>query len=272
MNRGDYSLIFPLRGGWLSGIAFYIAVGFLAQFINSSLGMAFGVTSNAFLLSLGLPPDVASAAVHLAKAGTGAASAVSHALHGNVDRRLVLRMVFTGIAGGVLGVILLTSFPSAYLRPVVAVYLLVMGVRILVKAHAYRGHQEDETQRVKRPGLPLLAAAGGFLDAVGGGGWGPILTTTLIADGHEPRRVIGSVNTAECFVALAQTAAFAVLIGIDYWEVILGLLIGGVAAAPLAAWLVKKSKPRPMMFIVGAVIILLSLYTLWTSLEVLLAG
>ncbi|MBD3400975.1 MAG: TSUP family transporter [Candidatus Coatesbacteria bacterium] len=247
----------------------YIAVGFVAQFINTSLGMAFGVTSNAFLLSLGLPPDVASASVHLAKAGTGIASAASHLYHGNVNKQLVYRLVFTGMAGGVLGAMLLTSFPAETLKPLVGLYLLIMGGRILVKAWRYK--EESEREPLPRPLLPLLGAFGGFFDALGGGGWGPIVTTSLLSDGHEPRYVVGSVNTAECFVALAQAVTFLLLIGIDYWEIIVGMLIGGVAAAPLAAWLTKKLKARPLMFIVGGLVVLMSLRTIWLSLESLLA-
>ncbi len=247
---------------WLQMILF-VLVGFAAQIIDGALGMAYGVSSNTFLLSLGLPPAIASASVHAAEMFTTAISGLSHLKLGNVDKDLVKKLIIPGVIGGVLGAYILTALPGDQLKPFISAYLLIMGVVILVKA--YKKATESERQI---PIIPL-GLIGGFFDAVGGGGWGPVVTTTLVAGGKQPRFAIGSVNAAEFFVTISESAAFIVLIGkgmIEHWEVIIGLLTGGMLAAPCAAWMCKRIPPRALMTLVGVVIIVLSLRTIYLAL------
>jgi uncharacterized membrane protein YfcA len=252
-------------------VLLYAVIGFAAQMIDGCLGMAYGVSSNTFLLSLGLPPAAASASVHIAEVGTTAVSGISHLLLKNVDRKLILSLVFTGVLGGAAGAYLLSRLDPTYLKPAISLYLLIMGGRILWKAFR-RGRDEESEKREYRPAfLAGLGLVGGFFDAVGGGGWGPIVTTTLIANGEQPRYVIGSVNTSEFFVTVAQAATFITIMGIEYWRIIIGLLVGGVVAAPLAAWLCKKIPAKALMIVVGVVIIGLSVRTIWLGVEALLA-
>lgn len=250
----------------MAGFWFFVLIGLIAQFINSGLGMGFGVISNVVLLSLGLPPHISSAAIRLPKAISGSASAISHKLKGNFDKPIFLRILFTGIAGGVIGVFVLTLLPREYLRPIIAGYLMLMGVLILLKARDKSKRSGDEEAPRKRRSLPALAALAGFLDSVAGGSWGPILTSNLMADGNEPRKVIGSVNAAESFVSIIQAAAFLFFITIDFWEIILGLTLGGLVGAPLGAWLTTKLPKKMMLYNVGIAVILLSVYTISESL------
>lgn len=243
----------------LSLLVMALGVGFLAQVIDGALGMAYGVTSNSFLLGLGLPPALASASVHAAEVFTTAASGAAHWRLGNVDRTLFQRLVMPGVLGGVIGAYLLTEAPGDLIKPLVALYLLAMGARILYKAlrrPSAAGHT---------PPLFPLGLAGGFLDAIGGGGWGPVVTSTLVANGHTPRTAIGSVNTAEFFVTLAQSVTFVLSLGAllgDQVTVVAGLVLGGLPAAPLAALVSRRLPPRRLMLIVGGLIVLLSARTL----------
>ncbi len=238
----------------------YVLVGFVAQLVDGALGMAYGVTSTAFLLTLGLSPASASASVHAAEVFTTGVSGLSHLYHRNVDRQLFLKLVVPGCLGGILGAVFLTSVPGDAIRPFIGVYLAVMGAVILWKARSNR-------QVTRRPiAAAPLGFIGALLDAIGGGGWGPIVTSTLLAGGGVPRYVIGSVNLAEFFVTVATSAAFVVSIGLEYTGIVIGLLIGGVFAAPLGAYLAKRLPARLIMVVVALVIIALSLYTLTTSL------
>jgi uncharacterized membrane protein YfcA len=239
-----------------SNIVVFVIVGFIAQLIDGALGMAYGVSSTTFLLSVGVPPAAASASVHTAEVFTTAVSGASHWRLGNVDRGLVRKLVVPGIIGGVLGAYILTATPGGVIKPIIAAYLLAMGVRILWKAR-------QRTLPTPRPARHLiLALVGGFCDAIGGGGWGPIVTSTLVANGHDPRSTIGSVNLAEFFVTLAEAATFVALLGLVHWQVIVGLVIGGTIAAPFAALLCKKLPARALMISVGLVITALSMRTL----------
>jgi hypothetical protein len=233
----------------------YALVGFAAQMIDGALGMAYGVSSTSFLLAVGASPAVASASVHTAEIFASAASGLSHLRFGNVDRALMRRLVLPGIAGGVLGAYVLSSLPGDRIKPCVSVYLIVMGAMILRKA----------LQRPRPPGerhhFTMLGLAGGFFDAIGGGGWGPIVTSSLMARGETPRLVIGSVNLAEFFVTVAQSATFFIMMGIVHWKVIAGLTLGGVVAAPLAALVCKRLPARALMLLVGALVIGLSIRT-----------
>ena len=239
-------------------ILLYIVVGFFAQIIDGSLGMAYGVSSNTFLLSLGIPPAAASASVHMAEVVTTGVSGISHWRLGNIDKNLIKRLLIPGMVGGVIGAYLLTAIPGDVIKPYVSAYLLIMGIIILVKAMQKNQEHKEVTSH-----LSILGLIGGFFDAVGGGGWGPIVTTTLVARGKHPRFAIGSVNFSEFFVTLAESITFVLTLSFGkYWLIILGLLIGGAIAAPMAAFMAKKLPTKALMILVGVLIIVLSLRTL----------
>jgi len=236
-------------------IIIYAIVGFLAQMIDGTLGMAYGVSANTFLLSLGVGPVAASASVHIAEFFTTFASGISHFKLGNVDKELVKRLAFPGVIGGIIGAYLLTNFPGDALKPLVNIYLIGMGIFILYKAIRKKVQAELEKKN-----LSFLGLVGGFFDAVGGGGWGPIVTSTLLARGNNPRLTIGTVNLAEFFVTAAQAVTFVTLLGLqDNWQIIAGLALGGIMAAPLAALLCSKMPTRILMILVGLLVVFLNL-------------
>ena len=241
-------------------IIIFIIVGFVAQMIDGALGMAYGVSSTTFLLSIGIPPAAASASVHAAEVCTTAVSGLSHLTLGNVNKDLFKKLLIPGVIGGILGAYILTTVPGEKIKPFVNIYLLVMGIVILRKAL-----QKAQAKQTKVPPVPL-GLVGGFFDAIGGGGWGPIVTTTLVATGNNPRLAIGSVNLAEFFVTVCESITFFLTIGLVHWKIIAGLLIGGVCAAPLAAYICKKLPTRLLMAMVGVLIIVLSVRTLYLTL------
>jgi uncharacterized membrane protein YfcA len=241
-------------------IILFVVIGFVAQMIDGALGMAYGVSANTLLLSLGLPPAAASASVKTAEVVTTAISGTSHLRLGNVKRELLKRLLIPGVVGGVLGAYVLTAVPGEVIRPIVSIYLAAMGAVILRKAFGKVAEREVKTA------LAPLGFAGGFCDAIGGGGWGPIVTSTLIARGNHVHFTIGTVNLAEFFVTLAASVTFALTIGLVHWQVIVGLMIGGAIAAPLAAYTCRKLPTRALMVCVGLLIIVLSLRTLYLSL------
>jgi uncharacterized protein len=238
------------------------AIGFLAQLVDGALGMAFGVISNAALLTIGIAPAQASAIVHTAEIFTTAGSAASHIYHRNVDWRLVRRLGAAGVLGAVLGAWVLSNVDARVGRPLIAVYLLLMGVLILVRARRKVAPRDVPTRWA-----PPLGLAGGFLDASGGGGWGPIVTSTLIGSGHAPRTTVGSVNTTEFFVTVAAATTFFVELGASPWQELLALVIGGLIAAPLGGWAVKQIPPRVLMVAVGCLIIGLSAWQIARALK-----
>lgn len=242
---------------WLN-ILMFVGVGFVAQMIDGALGMAYGVSSTTFLMSLGVSPALASASVHTAEIVTSGVSGFSHFKLGNVDKNLFRRLLIPGVIGGAIGAYILGSLDVPFLKPVVAAYLLVMGATILIKAFTFKERNDDTAIK----GVIPLALIGGFFDAIGGGGWGPIVTSTLMARGNNPRQTIGTVNMAEFFVCIAEVALFIVTMTFGLWEAVLGLIIGGVIAAPLAAWATSKLPHKPLMIIVGLLIISLQLRTL----------
>jgi uncharacterized protein len=238
----------------VSEILVFILIGFAAQMVDGAMGMAFGIASTTLLMSTGVPPAVASASVHAAEVFTTAASGAAHWRMGNVDHALVARLALPGMAGGIAGAYILVSIPGDSIRPFVSAYLLVMGGLILWRAYHKR---DDDHQAPKHVGV--LGLAGGFLDAIGGGGWGPMVTSTLIGSGASPRFAIGSANLAEFFVTATITATFFATIGLSLWPIIIGLVIGGIVAAPLAALVTRHLPARPVMMLVGAVVVILSL-------------
>jgi len=239
----------------------YVLVGFMGQTIDGALGMAYGVSCTSFLLSIGVPAALASASVHTAEVVTSFVSGISHFKMGNVDKKLFTHLLIPGILGGIIGAYALSNFSSRFLKPYISAYLLIMGLRII-----YKSLKESDI-KVKELGkkIYLLGFVGGLMDALGGGGWGPIVTTTLVARGNSARKSIGSVNVAEFFVTLAQVTTFTFFLKLTNWQVILGLMTGGVIAAPLAAFITRKINPKKLMLIVGVFISLLSLRTIYLA-------
>ena len=242
-------------------IPVFIIVGFIAQLIDGCLGMAYGVSSTTFLLSLGIPPVAASASVHTAEVFTTGVSGISHLRLGNADKKLVKKLIFPGVTGGIIGAYVLSSLPGDVIKPFVAFYLFIMGVVIL-----YKSFKKVKRVEVKTKLFPL-GMVGGFFDAIGGGGWGPIVTSTLVARGNHPRFTIGSVNLSEFFVTVSEAATFFTMIGLMHWQIIFGLMIGGVVAAPLAAYICKKLPTKTLMIMIGIVITTISIRTLYLSIS-----
>lgn len=235
-------------------LAVYALVGFLAQMIDGSLGMAYGVSSTTFLTTVGVPVKIAGASVHTAEVFTTLVSGLSHWKAKNIDWDIFKRLIVPGVIGGALGAYVLVSVPGEALSPFVNAYLLIMGIIVIVRAVKGVSKKLIEGNKIIPVGL-----VGGFFDAVGGGGWGPIVTSTMVASGHTPRYTIGSVNTAEFFVTIVQTLTFAVFLGVgEYLDVIAGLALGGVIAAPMAAILCKKLPEKKLMLAVGVLIVLLN--------------
>lgn len=236
-------------------------IGFVAQLIDGALGMAFGLISTTALLALGIPPAQASAAVHTAEVATTGASALSHLYHGNVDRRLLVTLASAGVLGGMLGAYILSNIDGRAIRPFVSAYLLVMGLFILMRAVRLTPVDEDAKAGYAAP----LGLVGGFLDAIGGGGWGPMVSSTLIGSGHAPRRVIGSVNAAEFFVTVAVATTFFIELGIAHISHIAALMLGGILAAPFGAYVARYVPPRLLMTLVGILVVLLAVFQLARS-------
>ncbi len=224
-------------------------MGFVAQLVDGALGMAFGVISTSVLLFFGVPPAAASASVHAAEVVTTGISGLSHWFHGNVDRRLFLRLSIAGMIGGALGAYLLTELPVKFVQPAVAIYLCAMAALIVYKVLSKRPPRQSTS------GIEPLGFGGGFLDAIGGGGWGPIVVSTLVARGNSPRHTIGSVNLAEFFVTLAISISFLISLGPTYFLIAGGLVLGGAMAAPLAGWMSKVLPPRVLMALVSVIVL-----------------
>ena len=234
-----------------------LGIGFLAQLVDGALGMAYGVLSNTALLTMGIPPAQASALVHTAEIFTTGASAASHIYHRNVDWRLVLRLGIAGVLGAILGAWILSNIDVAAARRLVYLYLLVMGIYILFKSTRIA-----KTRTAPAGWTMPLGFGAGFLDASGGGGWGPMVTSTLIGSGHAPRQTVGSVNATEFFVAIAASTTFFVEIGASHLHHLVPLVLGGILAAPFGGWAVKHVPARTLMVAVGTLIVTLSIVQL----------
>jgi uncharacterized membrane protein YfcA len=238
----------------------FIAVGFLAQLVDGALGMAFGVISSTLLLSLGVPPAAASAGVHTVESFTTAASALSHVAHKNVDWRMFARLAIAGMIGGVVGAYVLASVSAETARPLVLAYLSGVGLYLL-----WRGIKYPPREKQPRFIAPL-GLVGGFLDAAGGGGWGAVVTSNLLVQGASPRKAIGTVSTAEFFLTVTISATFIAALGLEAFTVAtVGLLIGGVAAAPLGAFLAARVPAKPLLVFVGLMLTITSAYGVVTG-------
>lgn len=244
-----------------------VLVGFAAQLVDGALGMAYGATSTTLVLSAGYSPAVASASVHVAELGTTLASGAAHWRFGNVDWRTVRRIGVPGALGAFAGALVLSSIPSELATPWMAGILLVLGVYVLLRFTLAGVPRRPGRRYVRGRFLAPLGLAAGFVDATGGGGWGPVATPTLLASGRmEPRKVVGSVDTSEFLVALAASAGFLVALGSQVLSprIVAALLIGGLAAAPLAAWLVRIVTPRLLGALVGGLIVVTNVRTLFS--------
>ncbi len=255
---------------WLAGIDWldmlpFIAIGFAAQIVDGALGMAFGVIASTLLVSvMGVPPARASAGVHLVEMFTTGASGLSHIAVRNVDWKLFARIAVPGIIGGVLGAYVLSNVAASVARPLVMLYLTTLGFYILYKALTYPPQPRVRSARVAVP----LGFVGGFMDASGGGGWGPIVTSNLLIQGTDPRRTIGTVNTAEFLLTTAISITFILTLGFEaFTKVTGGLLIGGIMAAPFGALVARHLPIRSLLLLVGIVLTATSLFSLWRALS-----
>ncbi len=248
----------------------FACVGFMAQLVDGALGMGYGVISSTVLLATGVPPAHTSASVHAAKLFTTAASGMSHIVHGNVDRRILIILCAAGSIGGIIGAMVLVNISAGAIRPYVFAYLAIMGLVII-----WRGLMLPSSKAVPGKFIAPLGTAGGFLDAIGGGGWGPVVTSSLIGAGAAPRFVVGTVNAAEFVVTCAVVSAFAatILAGVwgesrgilDHFTAVAGLVIGGVPSALFAGWLLKVAPRKPLMIAVGLLILGISISELWNA-------
>jgi uncharacterized membrane protein YfcA len=239
----------------------FIGIGFAAQLVDGALGMAFGVIMNTLLVGvLGVPPALASQRVHIVECFTTATSGLSHLFHRNIDFKLFFRLLIPGVIGGVCGAYLLSNIDAGVVKPFVLTYLTAIGLYLLARGLFYPPKQREAKY------VAPLGLAGGFLDAAGGGGWGPVVTSNLLIQGADPRKVVGTVNSVEFFLTLTISAAFIYHLGIaDLAGPTLGLLVGGVAAAPFGAWAAKHVPAKWMLIMVGAVLTLTSAYGVWTA-------
>jgi uncharacterized membrane protein YfcA len=252
MHFGDFDLMVLLP---------FILVGFAAQLVDGALGMAFGVIMNTLLVGvLGVPPALASQRVHVVECFTTATSGLSHLYHRNIDFRLFARLLVPGVIGGICGAYLLSNLDAGLMKPFVLLYLTLIGIFLLVRGLLY----PPKLREAKH--VAPLGLVGGFLDAAGGGGWGPIVTSNLLIQGADPRKVVGTVNSVEFFLTVTISAAFIYQLGVaDLAGPTLGLLVGGVLGAPFGAWAAKHIPAKWMLIVVGIVLTLTSAYGVWTA-------
>lgn len=240
----------------------FILVGFGAQIVDGALGMAYGVISSSLLLALGVPPRAASAGVHAAETVTTAVSAVSHIWHRNVDWSLFWRLIIPGVIGGVAGAYILTQVDGSLIKPFILAYLASIGLWLLWRGLKYPPQQKDARW------VAPLGLLGGFLDASGGGGWGPVVTSNLLLQGSSPRHTIGTVNTVEFILTLSISATFLFHLGWQaFTHATIGLLVGGVLAAPFGAMIARHVSPKPLLVMVGAVLTATSLFGIYRALH-----
>ena len=249
----------------------FFIIGFLAQIVDGAIGMAYGLISMAILLSIGISPIAASASIHTSEIVTTGISGIAHAMFKNIDYTLFRRLLLPGIIGSIIGAYLLTRIPIDIIKPIISVYLFVLGMIIIYKAFKTKNWMEKikilinkALEREKPAHHPYriipLGLAGGFCDAIGGGGWGAFITSSLLAqDDEEPRFTVGTANFAEFLIAMSSSITFFILIGISHWRIVLGLISGGAIAAPIAAFSLKYIPIRILLFLTGLLVILVSL-------------
>ncbi|MFJ7938818.1 sulfite exporter TauE/SafE family protein [Peribacillus sp. NPDC096622] len=249
-------------------------IGFLAQLIDGSLGMAYGVTSTSLLLTFGIAPAVASASVHLSEVVTTAASGISHMKFGNVDRQALLKLIIPGSIGAFVGACFLSNLPGNVVRPYISIFLFILGVYVLFRfLNISKTRNERKSINISRKKSIVLGLIAGFADATGGGGWGPITTPVLLSQKGVPaRKVVGTVDTSEFAVAVSATLGFLIALGWQEvnWFWVIALMAGGIIAAPTAAWIVTKLPSYLLGVLVGGFIILTNARTLintWTFLD-----
>lgn len=241
-----------------------LLVGFGAEVVAGSMGMGYGVICTSLLLILNVPPPVVSASIHSAEAFTSAAGTVSHWQLGNINKKLAIALAIPAIIGAVIGALLLTYVGERYAKitkPFIAAYTMYLGVRILQNAFK----KKVVNSKKKKSNITALGLIGGFIDSFGGGGWGPLVTGTFIKNGHTPRFVIGSSTFAKCILTIASAITFIFTIGISHWNVVAGLLIGGIITAPFSAMLTAKLPTKKMFIAVGIVVIVCGLITIYRA-------
>lgn len=252
----------------------FLLIGFFAQLVDGSLGMAYGVTSTSLLLFFGVAPAIASASVHMAEVITTAASGISHIRFGNVDKKTVYRLIVPGMIGAFIGACFLSNLPSNIIKPYIAVFLAGLGVYIFLRFLFVDFQRSNNVSTDQSPSKKLLIPLGfvaGFIDSTGGGGWGPVVTPSLLTNNQlSPRKVIGSVDTSEFAIAAAATLGFVLSLGVEkfHWQWVLALMLGGIVAAPIAAWFVRKIPSVILGVLVGGLIILTNLKTILSTFEI----
>ncbi len=241
-----------------------LLAGFVAEIVAGSMGMGYGVICTTILLILNVPPPVISASIHSAESFTSAAGSISHWQLGNVNKKLVKALAIPAIIGAVVGALLLTYVGERYAKitkPFIAIYSMYLGIRILQNAF----QKKESNLKKKKTNITSLGFIGGFIDSFGGGGWGPLVTGTFIKNGHTPRYVIGSSTFAKCILTVASAITFIFTIGIHHWNIVAGLLIGGIVTAPFSAMLTSKLPTKKMFVVVGIVVIIMSLITIYRA-------
>jgi uncharacterized membrane protein YfcA len=243
-----------------------VLVGFLAEIVAGSMGMGYGVICTTIFLVMNIPPPVISASIHSAESFTTAAGSISHYKFGNVNKKLTKRLAIPAIIGAVVGALLLTYVGERYakmVKPLIATYTLYLGIRIL--QNAFRKKNSNGGIKKKKTNITALGLVGGFIDSFGGGGWGPLVTGTFIKNGRTPRYVIGSSTTAKFILTVASAITFIFTVGIQHWNIVAGLLLGGITTAPFSAMLTTKLPMKKMFVVVGMVVIIMSLISICRS-------
>ena len=241
-----------------------LLVGFFAEIVAGSMGMGYGVICTTILLILNVPPPVISASIHSAESFTSAAGSISHWQLGNINKKLAKALAIPAIIGAVVGALALTYVGERYAKitkPLIAVYTMYLGIRILQNAFK----KKEVNQQKKKSNITALGLIGGFIDSFGGGGWGPLVTGTFIKNGHTPRYVIGSSTFAKCILTVASAITFIFTIGIHHWNIVAGLLIGGIVTAPFSAMLTAKLPAKKMFILVGTVVIIMSFISIYKA-------
>jgi len=246
-----------------------LLAGFLAEIVAGSMGMGYGVICTTILLILNIPPPIISASIHSAESFTSAAGTISHYKLGNINKRLTKLLAIPAIFGAVLGALALTYVGERYAKitkPFIAAYTMYLGIRILQNAFKKPNGTKNGNGKKKKTNITALGLIGGFIDSFGGGGWGPLVTGTFIKNGRTPRYVIGSSTAAKFVLTVVSAITFIFTVGIHHWNIVAGLLIGGIITAPFSALLTSRLPVRKMFVVVGIVVIIMSLITIYRSL------